>query len=189
VRSPRRPCRPRSPCAVAKAGAFWAATNYRDAYGMHASSGILFNHESPLRRERFVTQKIGRAACRVAAGSTEKLCLGNVDVRRNRGWAPEYVEAMWLMLQKETPDDFVITTGVSHRLIDFDKVAFAAKGLKWQQHVETSGSLKRPTEVTNSHGNPDKAWQHLGWKATSSMAEVARKMAAAANVSSHGGNS
>ena len=120
------PFRPRSPYAVAKAAAFWQVANYREAYGLFACSGILFNHESPLRPERFVTQKIVRAACRIAAGSKERLTLGRLDIQRDWGWAPEYVEAMWKMLQQPQPEDFVIATGETHALQDFVAEAFAA---------------------------------------------------------------
>jgi GDP-mannose 4,6-dehydratase len=129
------PFRPRSPYAVAKAAAFWEVANYREAYGLFACSGILFNHESPLRPERFVTQKIVTAACRIAEGSTEKLTLGNMAIRRDWGWAPEYVEAMSLMLQQEQPEDYVIATGESCSLEEFVAIAFAAVGLDWRDWV------------------------------------------------------
>lgn len=131
------PFRPRSPYAVAKATAFWEVANYREAYGLFACSGILFNHESPLRPERFVTQKIVAGACRIARGSSEKLHLGNLKIQRDWGWAPEYVEAMYLMLQKEEPDDYAIATGESYKLEDFVARAFAAVDLNWRDWVVT----------------------------------------------------
>lgn len=174
------PFRPRSPYAVAKAAAFWTVANYRDAYRVHASSGILFNHESPLRPERFVTQKIVKAACRIAAGSGERLVLGNLEVRRDWGWAPEYVEAMWLMLQQAEPDDYVIATGEAHELVEFVAAAFEASGLRWQDHVDTCETFRRPSDLAVSHGNPLKARRCLGWRPRTLMREVAGKMAEAA---------
>jgi GDPmannose 4,6-dehydratase len=173
------PFRPRSPYATAKAAAFWEVSNYRDAYGMFASSGILFNHESPLRAERFVTQKVVRAACRIAAGSGERLRLGDTAIRRDWGWAPEYVEAMWRMLQLDAPRDFVIATGETHSLAEFVEHAFAAAGLDWREHVEGDASLVRPTEVRTSRANTARATRELGWEARTRMAGVADKMVAA----------
>lgn len=170
------PFRPRSPYGVAKATAFWEVANYREAYGVFACSGILFNHESPLRPERFVTQKIVATACRIASGSQEKLCLGNIDIERDWGWAPEYVEAMWRMLQQDTPDDYVIATGASYKLETFVERAFAAVNLDWQEHVTIDKSLFRPTEIARGQGNPDKARTQLGWQAQFQMPEVARMM-------------
>lgn len=172
------PFRPRSPYAVAKAAAFWSVANYRDAYGLHASSGILFNHESPLRPERFVTQKIVRAACRIAAGSSERLHLGDLEIRRDWGWAPEYVEAMWLMLQQATPEDYVIATGEAHPLAGFVEAAFSACGLEWRDHVDTSDALKRPSDIAVSRGNPAKAQRLLGWRPHTLMRDVASRMVA-----------
>lgn len=174
------PFRPRSPYGVAKATAFWEVANYRDAYGVFACSGILFNHESPLRPERFVTQKIVTTACRIAAGSPEKLRLGNIEIARDWGWAPEYVEAMWRMLQQDSPEDFVIATGQSHKLADFVETTFAELGLDWQQHVEVDASLFRPSEILRGGGSPAKAHRRLGWQAQYAMADVARMMVAAA---------
>ncbi|MHC5724380.1 MAG: GDP-mannose 4,6-dehydratase, partial [Nostoc sp.] len=134
------PFRPRSPYAVAKAAAFWEVANYREAYGLFACSGILFNHESPLRPERFVTQKIVAAACRIAQGSTEQLYLGNMQIQRDWGWAPEYVEAMYLMLQQSQPDDYVIATGESGSLEEFVAAAFASVNLDWRHHVVIDNS-------------------------------------------------
>ena len=151
------PFRPRSPYGVAKAAAFWQVANYREAYQLHASTGILFNHESPLRPERFVTQKIVAAACRIAKGSGETLTLGNIDIARDWGWAPNYVEAMWLMLQQAQPDDYVIATGQTNKLRDFIDVVFNTVGLNWQEHVRTDSSFFRPTDIAEGHANPAKA--------------------------------
>ncbi len=170
------PFAPRSPYAVAKAAAFWELANYREAYGLFACSGILFNHESPLRPERFVTKKIIAAACRIAAGGREKLHLGNIAIRRDWGWAPEYVEAMWLMLQQEKSEDFVIATGESSSLEKFVDTAFSAVQLNWREHVELDSSLLRPTELSVGRGNPAKAQAKLGWKARFSMRDVVRMM-------------
>jgi GDPmannose 4,6-dehydratase len=170
------PFRPRSPYAVAKATAFWEVANYREAYQIFACSGLLFNHESPLRPARFVTKKIVAAACRIAQGSGEKLRLGNIAIRRDWGWAPEYVEAMWLMLQQEKPDDYVIATGESHSLEDFVTAAFAQVGLDWREHVSIDPGLFRPTEIAVSRGNPEKSRRVLGWQARHRMADVVRMM-------------
>ena len=170
------PFRPRSPYAVAKAAAFWQMANYREAYGLFACSGLLFNHESPLRPQRFVTRKIVTAACRIAAGMNEKLELGNISVERDWGWAPEYVEAMWLMLQQDTPDDYVIATGETNRLEDFVDGVFTPLGLNWREHVETNQNLFRPTDILTVRANPGKAALKLGWKARYMMQDVARMM-------------
>ncbi|MDZ4875526.1 MAG: GDP-mannose 4,6-dehydratase [Chroococcidiopsis cubana SAG 39.79] len=159
------PFRPKSPYAVAKASAFWQVANYRKAYDLFACSGILFNHESPLRPERFVTQKIVSAANRIAKGSKEKLYLGDISIQRDWGWAPEYVKAMWLMLQQGQPDDYVIATGESCKLEDFVAAAFACVGLDWRDRVVIDTSLFRPTEIAVSKGNPAKARKKLGWQA------------------------
>ena len=173
------PFRPRSPYAVAKATAHWEVVNYREAYGLFACNGILFNHESPLRPERFVTRKIVSAACRIAEGSTEKLKLGNVQVRRDWGWAPEYVEAMWRMLQQPAPDDFVIATGVTHSLLEFVAAAFEAFNLVDDDHIVIDSSLFRPSDLEASVGNAQKAARVLSWRAATSMAETVRRMALA----------
>jgi GDPmannose 4,6-dehydratase len=170
------PFRPRSPYAVAKAAAFWEVANYREAYGLFACSGILFNHESPLRPERFVTKKIIAAACRIAAGSKEKLRLGNITICRDWGWAPEYVEAMWRMMQQEQADDFVIATGETNSLEEFVAEAFRRVGLDWREHVEIDPSLYRPTDIAVGRGNPAKAQRLLGWQATCRMREVVVRM-------------
>ena len=170
------PFRPRSPYAVAKATAFWEVANYREAYGLYACSGILFNHESPLRPERFVTRKIVAAACRIAAGSGERLALGNVGVRRDWGWAPEYVDAMWRMLQQPEPEDFVIATGETHSLEEFLDAAFRCVGLSWREHVDIDTSLFRPSDLASGKGNPAKAQLRLGWAARHRMHDVVRMM-------------
>jgi GDPmannose 4,6-dehydratase len=170
------PFRPRSPYAVAKATSFWEVANYREAYGIFACSGILFNHESPLRPERFVTQKIVSAACRIARGSKEKLNLGSISVQRDWGWAPEYVEAMHLMLQQQEPDDYVIATGQSYSLQDLVIEAFNCVGLNWQDFVVSDSSLLRPTELAVSKGNPAKAKSKLGWQAKYKMQDVVKMM-------------
>ncbi|NJL09600.1 MAG: GDP-mannose 4,6-dehydratase, partial [Calothrix sp. SM1_7_51] len=159
------PFRPRSPYAVAKSTAFWQVANYREAYNLYACSGILFNHESPLRPERFVTQKIIAAACRIAKGSDEKLLLGNISIQRDWGWAPEYIEAMYLMLQQEEADDYVVATGESCKLEDFIALAFAELDLDWQEHVVVDESLYRPTDIALGRANPAKARGKLGWSA------------------------
>ncbi|MEJ2201150.1 MAG: GDP-mannose 4,6-dehydratase, partial [Desulfuromonadaceae bacterium] len=173
------PFRPRSPYAVAKAAAFWEVANYREAYGLFACSGILYNHESPLRHERFVTKKIVAAACRIAAGSRERLTLGDIHIARDWGWAPEYVEAMWRMLQQQRPDDYLIATGETHKLEEFVAAAFAEVGLDWREHVAIDPVLYRPTEIAVGRANPRKAREVLDWRATYRMPDVVRMMVAA----------
>lgn len=173
------PFSPRSPYAVAKAAAYWEVANYREAYGLHACSGLLFNHESPLRPERFVTRKIVSAACRIAQGSREKLRLGNISIARDWGWAPEYVEAMWLMLQLEQPSDFVIATGETNTLSDFVAEAFRCVGLDARDHLETDPTLLRPSEILVGRSNPEKASRVLGWQAHVKMKDVVKMMVAA----------
>jgi len=170
------PFRPRSPYAVAKAAAHFQVANYREAYGLFACSGILFNHESPLRPERFVTRKIVSAAVRIAAGSGEKLRLGNTRVKRDWGWAPEYVEAMWRMLQHPVADDYVIATGETRSLEEFVAAAFGAVGLDWREQVVVDPALMRPADITANHANPGKAERVLGWRAAVKMAEAVRRM-------------
>lgn len=170
------PFRPRSPYGVAKAAAFWQVANYREAYQLHASTGILFNHESPLRPERFVTQKIVMSACRIAAGSKEILTLGNIDIARDWGWAPDYVEAMWLMLQKEIADDYIIATGQTNALRDFINVVFNALDLDWKEHVNIDSSLFRPTDIAEGYADPLKARIQLGWSACYKMEDIGRFM-------------
>lgn len=173
------PFRPRSPYAVAKAAAFWQVSNYREAYEIFACSGILFNHESPLRPERFVTKKIVTAARRIARGELRELRLGNIDVQRDWGWAPEYVEAMYRMLQQEKADDYVIATGETRPLRDFVAVVFQEVGLDWREHVVIDQSFFRPTDLTVGRGNASKAATKLGWKAMYHMNDVARMMVTA----------
>jgi GDPmannose 4,6-dehydratase len=158
------PFHPRSPYGCAKVYAHWATVNYRESYGLHASCGILFNHESPRRGEEFVTRKIARAVGRIAAGRQDKLHLGNLDAKRDWGFAGDYVQAMWLMLQQETPDDYVIATGETHTVREFCEVAFAAAGLHWVDHVVIDDSLKRPAEVDLLLGDASKARRALGWE-------------------------
>jgi GDPmannose 4,6-dehydratase len=155
---------PRSPYAVSKVAAYWAAVNYREAYGMYAANGILFNHESPRRGETFVTRKITRAIARIRAGLQEKLYLGNLDARRDWGYARDYVEAMWLMLQSDEPDDFVIATGESHSVREFLEAAFERVGLDWEPHVEIDPRYFRPAEVDDLRGDASKAREVLGWE-------------------------
>jgi GDPmannose 4,6-dehydratase len=170
------PFRPRSPYAVAKASAFWLVQNYREAYGLHACSGILFNHESPLRPARFVTQKIISSALRIANGSAERLQLGRLDIARDWGWAPEYVRAMHLMLQHSSPLDVVIATGQTHTLESFVETTFRQLGLNWRDHVDQSASLSRPNELLVSRADPSLAEGELGWKASLGMPEVVSMM-------------
>ena len=145
------------PYAVAKAAAFWQVANYREAYGLFACSGILFNHESPLRPERFVTQKIVRTACRIAGGSDEKLKLGNLDIHRDWGWAPEYVDAMSRMLKQDIAQDYIIATGITHCLEDFVAKTFEAVGLDWHDHVATDPGLMRPTDMRVRPAQPTRS--------------------------------
>jgi GDPmannose 4,6-dehydratase len=170
------PFRPRSPYGVAKAAAFWHVVCYREVYHLFACSGILFNHESPLRPAKFVTHKIVAAARRIAAGSNEVLRLGDTRVMRDWGWAPEYVEAMWLMLQNKQPSDFVIATGQCHSLEAFVAATFEVVGLNWQNHVESDRSLVRPTEINFQRGNPTKACRELGWKARHDMFSIVKML-------------
>ena len=173
------PFRPRSPYAVAKAAAFWLVANYREAYGLHATTGILFNHESPLRPQRFVTRKIIATACRISQGSNETLTLGNLSIRRDWGWAPEYVDAMWRMLQCDSAHDFVIATGVSHSLEEFVQATFARLDLDWRDHTVASEALFRPTDISEGKGNAAKAQRILGWKAKALMEDVIAMMVTA----------
>ena len=175
------PFHPQSPYAVAKASAHWIVSNYRDAYGLFACTGILFNHESPLRPTRFVTRKIISTACRIANGSHETLKLGNISISRDWGWAPEYVEAMWKMLQLEKPDDFVVATGHSRKLEDFIQLTFAALQLDWKDHVQSDPSLLRPSDILEGLANPEKASNVLGWKAKLQLEDILRLMVEAEN--------
>lgn len=170
------PFKPRSPYAVAKASAFWLVDNYREAYGLYACTGILFNHESPLRPTRFVTQKIIQATKRIASGSSETLELGRLDIARDWGWAPEYVEAMWRMLQQKEPEDYIIATGKTYTLQDFVEASFSHYELDWRQHVRQSNELMRPTDIALSSADPSKAKQLLGWSAKHDMRDVVTRM-------------
>jgi GDPmannose 4,6-dehydratase len=172
----RTPFHPRSPYAVGKASAYWLVDNYREAYGLFACTGILFNHESILRPQRFVTQKIIGAAKRIATGRQERLALGRLDISRDWGWAPEYVEAMWLMLQQAEPDDFVVATGESNTLEEFVKRTFSALDLDYRDYVEISAEYVRPTDITVSKADPEKANRQLGWKANFKLDDVIRLM-------------
>jgi GDPmannose 4,6-dehydratase len=172
------PFMPRSPYATAKSAAFWAIANYREAYNLYACSGILFNHESPLRPTRFVTSKIISAARRIRSGSTERLQLGNIDVQRDWGWAPEYVQAMWLMLQQQVPDDYIIATGETNSLSQFVEEAFSQCGRDWRQHVDVNANLLRPSEIMVSRADTQKAARVLGWKAKKKMRDVIAAMLA-----------
>jgi GDPmannose 4,6-dehydratase len=160
------PFHPRSPYSVAKLYGYWAVKNYREAYGMHTSNGILFNHESPRRGETFVTRKITRAVARIAAGLQDKLYLGNLDAVRDWGYAPEYVEGMWRMLQVDKPDDYVLATGYAMTVRDFCIAAFEHVGLDWERHTAFDPRYERPSEVDALIGDPRKAARNLGWKAS-----------------------
>jgi GDPmannose 4,6-dehydratase len=170
------PFHPGSPYAVAKAAAHWQVANYREAYGLYAANGILFNHESPLRPNRFVSKKIIRAAVRISNGSSERLRLGNLAIQRDFGWAPEYVDAMWRILQLEQPTDVVIATGETHSLNEFCQAAFSAVGLDWQEHVDIDEALYRPSEHMVSRANPSRAEQLLGWRAELKMPAIVSEM-------------
>lgn len=168
---------PQSPYASAKLMAYWTTKNYREGYGIHATNGILFNHESPRRGETFVTRKITMAAARIALGSSEKLFLGNLDAVRDWGYAKEYVETMWLMLQQDIPSDFVIATGVGATVSEFAKSAFETFNLNWEDHVEIDTKYLRPTEVPALIGDPTKANTELGWRAATHWEELSHLMA------------
>ena len=170
------PFQPRSPYAVAKSAAHWLVVNYRDAYGIHACNGILFNHESPLRPARFVTKKIVAGACAIKRGEMKRLELGNIDIARDWGAAPDYVDAMWRMMQLDNPTDLVIATGKTHSLEEFVAAAFEEVGLDWRSHVDVEASLKRPSDIAYSAGNPAKADRLIDWRATSGMREVVQLM-------------
>lgn len=170
------PFHPRSPYACAKVYSHWQVLNYREAYNMHASNGILFNHESPRRGETFVTRKITRGLARILAGKDEKLFLGNLDAKRDWGYAKDYVEAMWLMLQQEQPDDYVIATGETWSVKDFLVRAFSRVGLDWQDYVEFDARYLRPSEVDLLIGDASKARQRLGWTPRTSFEDLVRIM-------------
>ncbi len=168
--------RPRSPYAAAKLMAYWSTVNYREAFGIHASNGILFNHESPRRGETFVTRKITRAVAAIKVGKQKKLYLGNLDAIRDWGYAKEYVESMWLMLQKPESSDYVVATGVGATVRDFARVSFAHAGLDWQEYVEIDEKYERPTEVDALIGDPSKAKRELGWSASTNWESLAQLM-------------
>ncbi|KNE82858.1 MULTISPECIES: GDP-mannose 4,6-dehydratase [Streptomyces] len=170
------PFHPRSPYGAAKVYAYWVTRNYREAYGMYAVNGILFNHESPRRGPTFVTRKVATAAARIKAGLQEVVHLGNLDARRDWGYAAEYVEAMWRMLQQNEPDDYVVATGVSHSVHEFVEQCFAHVGLDWRDHVRFDERYLRPTEVDHLIGDASKAESQLGWRATVRAPELARLM-------------
>jgi GDPmannose 4,6-dehydratase len=170
------PFRPRSPYGVAKATAFWQVANYREAYNLYACTGILFNHESPLRKDRFVTKKIISTAYKISQGENIKLKLGNINIHRDWGWAPEYVEAMWLMLQQEKPDDFVIATGKTTSLENFIKITFELLNLNWNDHVTLDDQLMRPTDISVGCANPSKAKAILNWEAKNEVSNIIKLM-------------
>ncbi len=177
--SERTPFHPRSPYGVSKLFSYWAAVNYREAYGMYTVNGILFNHESPRRGETFVTRKITRAVARIKHGLQDKVYLGNLDALRDWGYAPEYVEGMWRMLQAENPDDYVLATGVAASVRDFAEAAFAAVGLRWQDYVEIDPNYYRPAEVDHLLGDASKAREVLGWRPQTEWHDLAGLMAQA----------
>lgn len=170
------PFNPRSPYAVAKASAFWAVANYREAYGMYACTGILSNHDSPLRPRRFVTRKIIHAVASLALGHDTRLSLGNLQIERDWGWAPEYVEAIAEMLNQSAPSDYIISTGKSHTLLKFVETAFGLAGKDWQDYVTIDETLMRPADILRNKVDPSKAATGLGWKAKSSMVDVIAMM-------------
>jgi len=170
------PFRPRSPYGVAKSSAHWLVTNYRESYNLFCCNGILFNHESPLRPERFVTRKIVSAACRIKGGSGERLQLGRLEIARDWGWAPDFVDAMWRILHADLPNDYVIATGQTHTLEDFVSHVFLTLGLQWQEYVDIDTSLFRPSDILNSAGNPSKAYESLGWKAEATFTQLIEKL-------------
>jgi GDPmannose 4,6-dehydratase len=172
----RTPFHPRSPYGSAKVFAYWSTVNYREAYDLFAVNGILFNHESPRRGETFVTRKITRAVARIQAGLQDRLYLGNLDAVRDWGYAPEYVEAMWLMLQRDTPDDYVVATGQSASVRQFLEASFATAGLDWREHVRFDPKYERPTEVDALIGDAEKAEELLGWKPRVQWRELAQIM-------------
>jgi GDPmannose 4,6-dehydratase len=173
------PFAPRSPYAVAKSTAKWLINSYRESYGLYACTGILFNHESPLRPERFVTQKIVVGASKIKAGLIQKIQLGNLDICRDWGWAPEYIEAMWLMMQQKEPSDFVIATGRMESLTYFVSKAFEYFDLDWQKYVEINPSFFRPNEIQHSIGNPERAIEFLKWSKPTDVDGVIQKMCTA----------
>lgn len=180
ARAPQRettPFYPRSPYGAAKLYAYWITVNYREAYGIYACNGVLFNHESPRRGETFVTRKVTRGIARILSGTDKKLYLGNLDARRDWGYAPEYVEAMWMMLQQREPEDYVIGTGASHSVRDFVEAAFREVGIaNWKDYVEIDPRYYRPSEVDNLVADTKKATAKLGWKHKTSFTDLVRIM-------------
>jgi GDPmannose 4,6-dehydratase len=174
--SEHSPFQPRSPYAAAKLYAHWMTANYREGYGLFACNGILFNHESPRRGETFVSRKITKAAARIKLGRQDKLFLGNLDARRDWGYAPDYVEAMWLMMQQDKPDDYVIATGQSHSVREFLDIAFGHLDLEWKEHVEIDPRYYRPTEVDVLLGDASKARRVLGWRPRVEFRELVQLM-------------
>ena len=170
------PFQPKSPYAIAKVAAHWQVVNYRQGYKLFACSGILFNHESPLRSTRFVTRKIISTVVRIYFGSKERLILGDLSIYRDWGWAPDYVEAMWLMLQQDQPDDYVIATGQSYSLQDFVKISFSEVGLNWKNYVDSDSDLYRPSEIKYSCGDPTKAKNKLGWATNNMLPNIIKNM-------------
>lgn len=176
IQSERTPFYPRSPYAAAKLYAHWMTVNYRESFGLHASSGILFNHESPLRGIEFVTRKITDGVARIKLGMVDKLTLGNLEAKRDWGHARDYVEAMWLMLQQEAPDDYIVATGATTSVREFCEMAFAHVGLPMDLHIESDSRFMRPAEVDVLHGNPEKAKRVLGWSAKTAVSEMVAEM-------------
>lgn len=174
--SEKTPFYPRSPYGVAKVYSYWITVNYRESYGMHTNNGILFNHESPRRGELFVTRKITRAVARISAGLQEKLYLGNLDAKRDWGYAPEFVEAMWLMLQQDKPDDYVIATGETHSIREFAQESFQHAGLDWEKYVQHDDVYVRPAEVDLLIGDPSKAKRALNWTPKTTFKDLVRIM-------------
>jgi GDPmannose 4,6-dehydratase len=170
------PFRPRSPYGCAKLYSYWMTANARDGYGLYAVNGILFNHESPRRGENFVTRKITRAVARIANGLQEKLYLGNLDAQRDWGYAPEYVEGMWQMLQQAAPDDYVLATGETHTVREFLELAFQEAGLDWQAYVEIDPDYYRPTEIDRLVGDASKARKRLGWAPRTKFRDLVKVM-------------
>jgi GDPmannose 4,6-dehydratase len=174
--SEKTPFHPRSPYGVSKVFSYWITKNYRESYGLFACNGILFNHESPRRGETFVTKKITKAIAKIKAGKQKKLYLGNLDAKRDWGYAKDYVEAMWLMLQTKKPEDYVIATGETHSVKEFLEEAFNLVGLDWKNYVEIDQRYFRPAEVDLLIGNPQKAKENLKWESTTKFKELVKIM-------------
>jgi GDPmannose 4,6-dehydratase len=179
LKNEKTPFHPRSPYAVAKVYGYYAAINYRESYGLFCTNGILFNHESPRRGVEFVTKKISDGVARIAHGLAKELRLGDLEVRRDWGYAPDFVKAMWLMLQRDEPDDYVIATGESHSVREFAQLAFAEVGLDWKDYVTVDDRFKRPADVSELRGDATKARATLGWAPETSFSELVRIMVAA----------